>query len=162
LQSVLRRKLELKNGFRPRPVQFLELLQFGPWRIKLYGLTAEHTRLLPELVSAAKKTIGDKLPSGADANDTYGVGFAGIHAGVDSNLVFVDWWANENELHHLVFTSSLQKPPDLHPAPESLTACVFDLQVMWFERNVWVEKVLANAAGPDLDAYLEKRLSDDA
>jgi len=159
---VSRRRLELKNSFRPRPVQFLELLEFGPWRIKLYGLSAEHTRLLPELVSAAKDLVQTVVPTGTAAGDTYGVGFAGVHCGIDANFIFIDWWANENELHHHVFVSTLNEPLTIERAPEGVTACVFDLQVMWFERNAWVEKVLANPAGPDLDAYLEKRLSDDA
>ena len=162
MRSALRRQIELKNGFKPRPARFLELVECGPWRIKLYGLTAEHIRLLPELVVAAKKLFPTILPRDPAAADAYGVGFAGVHCGVDSNLVFVDWWANENELHHTVFTSSLDGPLDLIPATDGLSACVFDLQVIWFERNAWIEKVLGNPKGPDIDAYLQKRLSDDA
>ena len=162
MQSARRRQIELKEAYKPRPVRFLGLLEIGSWRIKLYGLTAEHIRLLPELVLAAKRIIAGALPASPDANGSYGVGFAAVHAGVDSNLVFVDWWANDNELHHHVFTSSLEKPLDIHPAPAGLTACVFDLQVIWFERNAWVEKVLANPNSPDIDAYLNKVLSDDA
>jgi hypothetical protein len=162
LQSASRRKVDLKNGFRPRPVRFLEVFECGPWRIKLYGLTAEHTRLLPELITAAKEVFRTALPATLEACDGYGVGFAGVHCGADSNFVFLDWWANENELHHLVFTSSLDRPLDLRPGQDGLSACVFDLQVIWFERNTWIEKVLANPTGPDLDAYLQKRLSDDA
>lgn len=162
MQSAFRRQVKLKNGFRPRPVRFLELFECGPWRIKLYGLTAEHTRLLPELVAAAKELIGTLLPGDLTSAGAYGVGFAGIHCGADSNFVFVDWWANENELHHRVFTSSLDQPLELSPGKDGLSACVFDLQVIWFERNAWVDKVLANPNNPDLEAYLQKRLSDDA
>lgn len=162
MQSVPRRQLKLKNSYRPRPVRFLELLELGPWRIKLYGLNAEHKRLLPELVKAAKELARKVLPSGGEANDAYGVGFAGVHCGIDSNFIFFDWWANENELHHHVFTSSMERPLDIRPAPDGVTACVYDLQVMWFERNAWVEKVLSNPEGPDVEAYLKKILSDDA
>ena len=162
MKSASRSQIELRNAYRPRPVQVLELLEYGPWRIKLYKLTAEHTRLLPELVAEAKRVIRKALPSGARAHDTYSVGFACIHAGLDSNFVFVDWWANENELRHHVFTSSLERPLELRRAPEGLIACVFDLQLIWFERNAWVEKVLSNPSGPDVEAYLKKILSDDA
>lgn len=160
MQSASGSQIALKNAFRPRPVRFLELFAYGPWRIKLYGLTAEHTRLLPELVDTAKDLIRKSLPRSPESQQAYGVGFAGVHCGTDSNFIFVDWWANDNELHHHVFTSSLENPLDIHPAPAGLTACVFDLQVMWFERNAWVEKVLANPRGPDLDAYLKKVLDD--
>ena len=159
---VTPQRLRLKTGYKPRPVGFLELVQLGPWRIKLYGLTAEHTRLLPELVSAAKDLARKVLPSDVEGSTAYGVGFAGVHCGADSNLIFIDWWANEDELHHHVFVSSLEQPLEIQPAPQGLTACVFDLQVIWFERSAWVEKVLSNPSGPDLEAYLRKVLSDQA
>jgi hypothetical protein len=162
LDTASRRQLKLKNSYRPRPVRFLELWECGPWRIKLYGLTAEHTRLLPDLTRAAKELVRHTLSTEADESKGYGVGFAGIHCGIDANFVFIDWWENENELHHHVFVSTLESPLELHSAPPGLVACVFDLQVIWFERNAWVEKILANTRGPDVESYLKKVLSDDA
>lgn len=46
--------------------------------------------------------------------------------------------------------------------PTGLIACVWDLRVMWFEREAWVETVLANPAGPDIEQYLLRRLNEDA
>ena len=158
MNSVPKPQIKLAEEFRPRPARFLGLWEIGGWRMKAYGLHAEHTRLLPELVTAARQLAGRVLPG--DAPDAYGVGFLGVHCGRDSNFVFVDWWANENELHHHVFLSSREKPLDLAPAPPGVCACVWDLQLIWFERNVWVEKVLNNPRGADLEAYLKKVLDD--
>jgi hypothetical protein len=159
LQTAPRRQIKLKNGFRPRPVKFLGLWEYGDWRMKVYGLAAEHQRLLPELVARAKELAREVLPS-EEAGDCYGVGFLGVHCGRDANFIFIDWWANENELHHHVFCSSLENPLQVTRAPEGLTACVFDLQVIWFERTAWVEKVLSNPKMPDIEAYLKKVLDD--
>lgn len=41
-------------------------------------------------------------------------------------------------------------------------ACVWDLRVICFERGAWVEQVLANPTGPDVERYLACRLSEDA
>jgi len=158
LHTAPRRQVKIEHEFKPRPARYLGIGEFGAWRIKFYGLTAEHQRLLPDLVTKAKDLARKVLP--ATLTDEYGVGFAGIHCGRDSNFVFIDWWANENELHHHVFCSSLKDPLNLRPAPEGLSACVWDLQVIWFERNAWVEKVLANPNGPDVEAYLKKVLDD--
>jgi hypothetical protein len=152
--------MRLKNAFRPRPVKFLGLWECDGWRMKLYGLTAEHRRLLPELVARAKELAREILPTDAEAENCHGVGFIGVHCGVDANFVFIDWWANENELHHHVFRSSLEKPLEITRAPHGLAACVFDLQVIWFERTAWVEKVLGNPKAPDVEAYLKKVLDD--
>jgi hypothetical protein len=39
--------------------------------------------------------------------------------------------------------------------------CVWELEVVDFERRAWLEDVLSNPAGPDLDAYLERSFSRD-
>ena len=38
-------------------------------------------------------------------------------------------------------------------------ACVWDLAVIGFEREAWLEAVLSNPRGPDVEAYLARRLS---
>jgi hypothetical protein len=39
------------------------------------------------------------------ATPSYHLGFLGVHDGRTSNFVFLDYWAEENELHHHVFVS---------------------------------------------------------
>lgn len=158
MHATPRPQMKLTEEFRPRPSRFLGHWEIGEWRMKAYSLHAEHTRVLPELVDAARELAGRVLPNTLE--DSYGVGFVGVHCRRDSNFVFIDWWARENELHHHVFTSSLEKPLELARAADGVSACVWDLQVIWFERNMWVEKVLNNPRGPDLEAYLKKVLDD--
>lgn len=158
MHATSRPQLKLTEEFRARPAHFLGLWEIGQWRMKAYGLHAEHTRLLPELVTAARELAGRVLPGNPE--DAYGVGFVGVHCGRDSNFVFIDWWARENQLRHHVFTSTLEKPLDLVRAADGVTGCVWDLQVIWFERNMWVEKVLNNTRGPDIEMYLKKILDD--
>ena len=158
MESAPRAQFTLTDEFRPRPVRYLGLWELGGWRMKAYRLQAEHTRMLPELVDAAQKLARETLALAT--GDSYGVGFVGVHSGREANFVFIDWWERENELHHHVFTSSKDDPTHLTPAPAGLVACVWDLQVIWFERNVWVEKVLCGRSGPDIEAYLKKVLDD--
>lgn len=157
------KRLQLREPFRPVPVNFLELWEHGAWRLKVYGISYHHQRPPAELLRAAKAVAAERLPVSPDGDGAHGVGFLGVHEGRDANFVFVDWWAGENELRHHVYRSPANRPGAL----ESVTAagvggCVWDLQLLWFERNAWVEKVLANPRGPDLEAYLNKRLSDQA
>jgi hypothetical protein len=149
--------------FRPRPVQFLEVWEEAGWRMKVYSICYNRQHPRPELVEAARRVVRQHLSATpADAN-AYGVGFVGIHDGRRKNFVFVGWWAEENELYQHLYVSPADQPGKLeYVTPSGLSACVFDLQLVWFERNAWVEKVLANPAGPDIDAYLKKRLSDQA
>ncbi len=144
------------------PVTFLELWTHGAWTLKVYGLSSHHQRPGAELVSAAKEAASHILPSACD-DGAHGVGFVTVHEAQDANFVFVNWWVGEAELHRHVFRSPHETPGALvDVTAEGVAGTVWDLQVFWFERNAWVEKVLSNPAGPNLEAYLKKCLSDQA
>ena len=71
----------------------------------------------------------------------------------------MDWWENEDELHHHTWFTSHDEPGTLRAtAPDDFTACAWDLAVIGHERAAWVRHVLARGEGPDLDAYLSDRL----
>jgi len=154
--------IELKEPYQTRPIRFLELWQEDGWRMKIYGITYQGPLPRAELVEAAKRLARPHLQA-ADGHNHYGVGFIGVHDGRGANFVFVDYWADENEMHHHVYVSPADRPEEWeYVTPIGLVACVWDLRVMWFEREAWVETVLANPAGPDVEEYLECRLNEDA
>lgn len=67
----------------------------------------------------------------------------------------VDWWVDENKLHHRLFIDFERAPHD------ALTACVWDIAVMAFERDAWVEHMLRAPPPGDLDRYLAATLNAD-
>lgn len=150
--------VSLSERYRPRHIRFLELWQDGGWTMKVYGISVEPAGPPSGLRRAARHFMARSLPAPPVTSERYGVGFVGIHAGRDANLVFVDWWGRENELHHQVAVSALDRPERLRPvASGELSACVWDVAVICFERDAWVETVLA-AREPSLNRYLERRL----
>jgi hypothetical protein len=152
--------LVLSEPYAPRPITFLQLWVHPPWRLKVYGIAYRGAGPRPELVTAGKRVAAGLLDEVAGRGSHYGVGYVGVHDGRGANFVFVDWWADENELHHRVFLSPADRPEALRPAgPDDPIACVWDASVIAFERQAWVEAVLANPAGPDLDAYLARRMT---
>ena len=148
--------------YKPRPIRFLELWQPDGWRLKVYGIA--HGKPVPrgELIDAAKRVARAALTKDASSTDHYSVGFLGIHEGRTGNYIFVDWWADENELHHQVYIGPSDVPTQLNDIPRNgPTACVWDLRVMAFERDAWLECILKNPR-PDVEAYLQRQLSEDA
>ena len=149
--------------YETRSIRFLELWDHAGWRVKVYGIAYRGQRPDPGLVAAAKEVARARLPEPAVGSRRYGVGFLGVHEGHGANFVFVDWWADENELHHHVHLSKPEAPAELIEITSTgLIACAWDLRVIAFERDAWVETVLANLDGPDLEAYLARRLEEDA
>jgi hypothetical protein len=148
--------------YQSRPIRFLELWRCGSWRLKVYGISWEPRAPRPALIDAAKKIAGQRLLSVDSSSNHYSVGFLGVHDGRTANFIFVDWWADENELHHHVYVSPTDRPAELaYVTPTGLTACVWDLRVMAFEREAWLNTVLKNPGGPNLEAYLQQRLNED-
>jgi len=153
--------ITLTEAYAPRPIRFLELWKPAGWRLKVYGVAYSGARPDEALVAAAKHAAEARLPDPEITPRCYGVGFLGVHEGRGSNFVFVDWWAHENELHHHVHVSQSSAPTELIEVTSTgLIACVWDLRIIGFERDAWVETVLANPQGPDLDVYLARRLNE--
>ncbi len=151
--------VELLEPYAPRRVSFLGLWARDEWLVKAYGIRYRGAAPAPALVEAARSLVLARLPLPARAEGRYGVGFAGVHEGRGANFVFADWWAEENELHHHVWISPSANPRDLvYRTPSGLAACVWDLAVIGFERQAWLDTVLANPSGPDVEAYLSRRL----
>lgn len=138
-----------------RPIAFLELWQPGHWMLKVYGIAYGRSAPRPELVDAAKRLALEVLP----LEPLYGAGFIGAHDARGGCYAFVDWWADENELHHKNFLGP--SPDELRAAgPDDSTACVWDLAVIDFERRAWQELVVKQAGAPDLGTYLARRFEE--
>lgn len=152
--------IRLKEPYKKRPIRFLELFQPSGWKLKVYGIAYNRELPRPELLEAAKNLAMEKLPQISDS--IYGVGFLGVHDGRGVNFVFLDWWQDENELHHHVFTSPTEQPSRLKEVTHTgVSACVWDLRVICFERQAWVDQVLNNPEGPDIEGYLAYQLNED-
>jgi len=146
--------IELAEPHAPRTVAPLGLWHVRGWRIKRYSIAYQRARARRELVTAAEAAAASILPDPAVTRTRYGVGFLGVHDGRTGNFVFVDWWAQENELHHHVLFSPADTPAELRrQSGLDPIACVWDLAVVGHERAAWVRHVLA-APSPDVDAYL--------
>lgn len=157
------RMVRLSEPYEPRRLRFLELWRHEGWRIKVNGIRHGGERPDAALVEQAKALARKVLPAPAVTPTRYGVGFLGVHQGRGADFVFVDWWEDENELHHVVWHTRPGDRARLLPAgATSPTACVWDLRVQHFEREAWVETVLANPGGPDVETYLARRIQEDA
>ncbi len=148
--------IAVTKPYQPRRIRFVEQAEIGEWRVKLYG--ASHRRSGPRqtLLQETKRLAADVLPRPAVGQGRYGIAFACTHEGRDGGCYsMIDWWADENELHHQLFI-------DFEPAPqEALTACVWDIAIMAFERGAWIEHMLTEPGAADVNGYLAATLNAD-
>tara|TARA_Y100001951_G_scaffold43867_1_gene34773 strand:+ start:18404 stop:18868 length:465 start_codon:yes stop_codon:yes gene_type:complete len=146
--------------YAPRRCQFLDIWELGDWQLKVYGIVYDDAPLSPELVAAARQLAEERLALSAEQTGHYKVGFVGIHQGKTSHFVFVDWWADSNELHHHVYVAPLDAPTAFsYTSPSGLIACVWDLELMAFERKAWVHTAMSPQG--DIAAYLNRHFNGD-
>jgi hypothetical protein len=124
----------------PRTISFLE----RDGRIKHYGIAKQERAARPALAAAIKErgreAIGDRF------------GFTIAHDAASAALGIVYWWAGGNEIHSAYWCAPLDDPGALEPLDDPTgMACVWELEVIDFERRAWLEDVMK--AG-DYDAYL--------
>jgi hypothetical protein len=101
--------------------------------------------------------LGGELPRPALAEATRRLAATALPAGATAALAIVYWWANENELHARHFFAPLDDPGALAPLPDAGLACVWELEVIDFERRAWLRDVLEDG---DPEAYLDRALAE--
>lgn len=96
------------------------------------------------------------LPDPAQTPSRPGLGFCVLHAGRGANYAVLGWWDRENELPVRIFVRPHDEPT-WRPSRGGESFCVWDLQVVAFERDAYVQTLLAN---PPLGAneYLDRIL----
>ena len=139
-----------------RHVSCLELLEVDGWRVKLYAMTLGDEPLPDALLEESRELIARSLPTPAVNRVRSGAGYAIVHAGEHGDYLLLDWWHHQDLLaHHLFGAPKGQRLR--YGWPQNVCCCVFEMAVMWFERNAWYRHMLAGD-GPNLDGYLAERL----
>jgi hypothetical protein len=139
-----------------RPIRFLRRERCGAWRLKLYGIALPGREPRREFVDAVMELAPDVFPSPAQTDDRYGVGFVTAHDSVIGGLALYYWWQAANECHYRAFASPHDEPGALAKIEDPGVGCVWELEIVDFERRAWLKDVLANPDGPDLDRYLSR------
>jgi hypothetical protein len=132
--------------YEPRSISLLE----RDGRLKHYGIALHDRVPRPALAAATRRVAHEVIPDGAS-------GFTIAHDAATAGLGLVFWWANENELHQHVFAAPLDDPGGLEPADGTGMACVWELEVIDFERRAWLEDVLKRG---EAGRYHERALED--
>jgi hypothetical protein len=139
----------LDNAYAPRLAQFISDEAIGDWRLKLYALADPEKGVRRELLEKTREHAVASLP-----DEGYGAGFAIAHDAAFP-IALVYWWQGINELHQRSFvgeTIDALEPVQLTPA-----GCVYELAIVEFERRAWIDDVIGNPDGPDLERYLGRR-----
>lgn len=143
--------------FSPRPIRSLGPVAVGDWILKRYSICLGGESVDPADFEPAFEMACASLPS-PDRNDRRpGVGFVIFHAGRGADYAVLGWWDRENEMPVRIFVREHAPAATWRKGLGDESFCVWDLQVIAFERDAYVQTLLAD---PPLgrDAYLDRVL----
>jgi hypothetical protein len=148
--------------YSPRLVTALPPLDVRDRTLKVYGMFAEPERRstlpAPEWLAQQAAAV---LSPGLDDGD-HPLGFLILHYGRDGAYLLVSQWYDANMLKHWVLGAAGDGSTPFAPlAQRDLVACVWELEVIGFERDAWVNTVLAHGELDDAAraAYLATTFS---
>jgi len=147
--------------YRPRTFSFQGARTSGRWRVKINVITVRDTASqFTDIVEAAWETVVSILRGVPETDIDTNVAFLTLHVGTAGVWLLIDRWEDGDMLRHHHFRAALDDP--IHFADVSSDhygPCVWELAVQAYERQAWLTHVLANPAGPDIEAYLTAGLS---
>lgn len=150
--------------YSPRLVKALPPVDVCGRILKVYGMFAEPERSAtlptPEWLREQAASVLREPPQGGD----HPVGFLILHYGEEGDYLLVSQWYDANMLKHWVRGTAVDAEGNTTVEPlaqRDLIACVWELEVINFERDAWVNTVLAQGRldQASLDAYLTTTFS---
>ena len=144
--------------YAPRPIRCHGVRELAGYRLKDYSIV--HGPAPVDWLDFARgfELVLALLPRPAVAAGRPGVGFRIAHQGRTGRYAVLAFWDNENELPVRIAVRRDEGGWRLAEGSESL--CVWDLQVVSFERDAYISTLLSGEAGVDQVArYLDLRTS---
>jgi|GEM_PF-1613783 len=126
---------------------------FGDWRLRYYVILPHDMKFDAGLHRRGLSETLALLPTPAVMARRPGVGFVICHPGRNQAYIVLNWWDNRNEIFQRVQISEYE-PENWRPASGTASFCVWDSEIIWHERCVYVEAVLARPERPDVECYL--------
>jgi nicotinamidase-related amidase len=139
--------------YLPRKITPLATWKFADWQLKRYGIEFAGTTSAADIFERAYSRVASWLPPQAITADRPGVGWMLEHRGKTMDYLVVGWWDNENELRIKIWVT--EQGQWREAITESF--CVWDMQVMAFERDAFVNTLLQPT--PDIAAYMQQHLT---
>ena len=142
--------------YRPRSISFLGAQTCDRWRVKINVVTTRGVASdFPDVVAAAWQTSESVLRAVPDTDLDTNIAFLTLHLGLAGVWLLIDRWEEGDILRHHHFRAALDDPTHfVDVSADHYGPCVWELAVQAFERQAWLDCVLANPDGPDVEAYL--------
>lgn len=148
--------------YKPRPIRFLEIYACAGWRIKMYSISVKAEMVTAEAITEAKKQLPGWLEnSKITALKNYQIATLILHEGKEGCFAVLSWWVDENMLQLFAYLRLYGERQFHLLSDKGIVSCVWEMAILCFERNAWVEQILKRGKNPDFENYLQQQLQTD-
>jgi hypothetical protein len=133
------------HHYTPRPRRCLGLRDLGGWTLKHYEISVDEHWPDEAGFGTAIALAEAALPQPPGGDGRLGVGFLILHRGRGWDYVVLAWWDRENELPLRIFVREQDGSGEWRAARANESVCVWDLEVIGFERDAYVTSALSGA-----------------
>lgn len=132
------------KAYAPRRVQAHGTRETNGWRVKLYSIVHDGSAPDWSVFGPGIALAFETLPVPAKAPGRPGLAFLIAHTGQDIWYTVLCWWDRENELPIRVWVAERDSAgtPRWREARGGESVCVWDLDVIWHERQAYVQTLL--------------------
>jgi hypothetical protein len=148
------------QAYSARPVRFMGVRSLAGWRIKTYAIAYDGRVPEDSAFAPARALAAAALPQPPRTAERPGIAVAIEHRGRGIDYFVLGWWDRQNELPLRIWVREHEANATWRAAQGSESVCVWDLQVLAFERDAYVATLLAGARDAE-PAYLERHLQID-
>lgn len=150
--STLPPVLNSMKAFAERLIRYRGVQRRGDWAVKQYSILYGDGPIDWPGFDAALQRGVDELPPPDPPAGRPGLAFFIAHQGLTGDYGVLCWWNHENELPMSIWIRR-DKADSWRRAEAGESVCVWDLEVIWEERQAWIETMLSGK-DPDPDGYL--------
>lgn len=136
------------------------LQEVEDWKIKTYTITHRRHFESKEILDNALASLPEWLKRSSDfLFPNYKSAFLIVHEGRDGVWSLIHWWIGGEMLQGQTFFTPYTRANRFElKTDRGLWACVWELAVISFEREMWIEHILKNAGAPDFEGYLQSNM----
>lgn len=145
------------QAYAPRSIVPRGARELAGWRMKTYEVNAAPAGANWADYAGGLALAEQILPQPPATAGRVGLGFLIAHPCPTHFYLIVNWWDNQNELFTRVFVTERNPGAGWLPAGERYSYCVWDLEILWFERNAWIKAMLSGDK-PQPERYESEQL----
>lgn len=147
--------INLKNQYKDRYIRYLGFSKIRDWYVKLYTISIDDKKIDRLVINAATDLALVVLRGGNCGFNIYNVAFVILHRAQEGYFLLIGRWVDENMLMQDVYLSDFASPLEFNSIHNThIVACVWELEIIYAERNSWVENVMKSDSSDCLLDYL--------